>query len=137
MRRALIKGYTLVSPLTSTAVYLVDMQGRVVHTWRPASCPALTASLLENGQLLRSGAQPNSPFGNEFVAGGGGRIQKYEWNGDLACGFYRADVTANMVPHDDFVGLPNGNVLLVIKERKTPAEAIAAFIREQSNPERL
>lgn len=123
------------SPLTSTAVYLVDMQGRVVHTWETGLLPGAYGYLLENGQLLRSGAQPNSPFGNEFVAGGGGRIQKYEWNGDLAWDF--TYVTANMVPHHDFVGLPNGNVLLVIKERKTPAEAIAAFIREQSNPERL
>src|SRR6185436_1252973 len=31
-----------------------------------------------------------------------------------------------MIPHHDFIRLPNGNVILVVKERKTPAEAIAA-----------
>src|SRR5262245_14624469 len=57
------QGYTLISPMTSTSVFLVDMQGRVVHSWETSLLPGAFGYLLENGQLLRSGAQPNSPFG--------------------------------------------------------------------------
>src|SRR6188768_2499255 len=117
------KGYTLVSPLTSTSTFLVDMEGRVVHSWDTGLTPGAYGVLLENGHLLRAGAFPNHPYGG-FVAAGSGRIQEFDWNGELVWDF--TFVTATMIPHHDFLKLPNGNVLLVVKEKKTPEQAIAA-----------
>jgi len=116
------QGYTLISPDLATAAYLVDMQGRVVHSWETGRRPGAYGYLLENGHLLRSGGVPDSPYGG-FVAGGGGQIQEYDWNGDLVWDFHF--ITENMVPHHDFLKLPNGNVLLLVKEKKTAEEAIA------------
>jgi hypothetical protein len=73
-------GYTLLSPLQSTSTYLIDMNGKVVKTWNAGSTPSSIAYLLENGNLIRAGAQPNSPYG-AGVAGGGGKIQEFNWNG--------------------------------------------------------
>ena len=50
---AAFQGYTLVAPMMSTETYLIDMQGRVVHSWKSDHPPALSAYLLENGHLLR------------------------------------------------------------------------------------
>src|SRR5688572_3608586 len=115
-------GYTLLSPLQSTSTFLIDMNGRVVKTWQTDSTPASLAYLLESGNLLRAGLAPNAPFGR--TAGGGGKMQEFDWNGELVWDF--ASGTATATQHHDFIRLPNGNVLLVVKERKTAAEAIAA-----------
>jgi len=117
------QGYTLISPDQATAVYMVDMQGRVVHSWETGRRPGAYGYLLENGNMLRSGDVPEQTFGG-FVAGGGGRIQEYAWNGDLVWDF--TYWTPNRIPHHDFLKLPNGNVLLLVKEKKTPAESAAA-----------
>src|SRR5262245_5887455 len=59
------QGYTLVLPMMSGKSYLVDMQGKVVRQWESESYPALSAYLLENGHLLRTGtlAIAKLPFG--------------------------------------------------------------------------
>ena len=49
------QGYTLVTTLNSKKTYLIDMQGKVVQTWDCDCPPALTAFLLENGNLFRPG----------------------------------------------------------------------------------
>jgi hypothetical protein len=115
-------GYTLVSPLQSTSTFLMDMSGRVVKSWETDSTPASLAYLLESGSLLRAGLAPNAPFGR--TAGGGGKIQEFNWNGELVWDFTYGTPTA--IQHHDLIQLPNGNILLLIKERKTAAEAIAA-----------
>jgi len=115
-------GYTLVSPLQSTSTFLIDLNGRVVKAWETGSTPASLAYLLESGNLLRAGLAPNAPFGR--TAGGGGKMQEYDWNGELVWDFTYG--TATSTQHHDFARLPNGNVLLLVKERKTAAEAIAA-----------
>lgn len=115
-------GYTLISPLQSTSTFLIDMNGRVVKTWPTDSTPASIAYLLDNGNLLRAGLAPNPPFGR--TAGGGGKMQEFNWNGELVWDFTWGTPTATQ--HHDFTRLPNGNVLMLVKEKKTAAEAIAA-----------
>lgn len=117
------QGYTLLSPLSSRVTFLVDMRGRIVHTWQTDSTPSSIAYLQENGNLLRAGALTPSPFG-QGPAGAGGRLQEFAWNGDLVWDFTYA--SANAIPHHDFTRLPNGNILMIVAERKTAAEAIAA-----------
>jgi hypothetical protein len=115
-------GYTLLSPLQSTSTFLIDMNGRVVKTWETDSTPASLAYLLESGNLLRAGLAANAPFGR--TAGGGGKMQEFGWNGELVWDFAYGTPTA--IQHHDFIRLPNGNILMVVKVRKTAAEAIAA-----------
>ncbi len=117
------QGFTLFSPLQSKTTFLIDMNGRVVRSWETDSTPSSLAYLLENGHLLRAGLQANSPYGAP-VAGGGGRFQEFDWNGELVWDFTYA--TSNRLPHHDFTRLPNGNILMLVQERKTAAEAIAA-----------
>ena len=57
-----LKGYTLIAPMTSTKAYLIDMDGRVVHTWECNSTPALSTYLLDNGNLLRPAAMGKGPW---------------------------------------------------------------------------
>src|SRR5947209_7120069 len=63
-------GYTLISPLGSKTTYLIDLEGRIVHTWEGASAPQLCGTLLPNGNLLRPCAK-----GLFIPQGTGGRIQ--------------------------------------------------------------
>ena len=115
-------GYTLISPLQSTSTFLIDMNGRVVKTWETDSTPASLAYLLESGAILRAGLAQNPPFGR--TAGGGGKMQEFNWNGEPVWDFSYG--TTTVTQHHDFARLPNGNILLLAKERKTAAEAIAA-----------
>lgn len=114
-------GYTLVSPLQSTSTFLIDMTGRVVKTWETDSTPSSLAYLLPSGNLLRAGLAPDAAF---RTAGSGGKMQEFNWNGELVWDF--AYGTATATQHHDFIRLPNGNVLMLVKEKKTAAEAIAA-----------
>ena len=117
------QGYTILSPLQSRTTFLIDMNGRVVRSWQTDSTPSSLAYLLENGNILRAGVQMNSPYGGG-VAGGGGRLQEFDWNGQPVWDFTYS--TATSLPHHDFTRLPNGNVLLLVQQKKTAAEAIAA-----------
>jgi hypothetical protein len=124
-----LQGYTLLAPLDSTKTYLLDMQGRVVHTWDSDCGPALCPLLLENGHLLR----PGSIGGDSRVFGPGpgvgGRIQEFTWEGELAWDF--RFYNARQLPHHDMTRLPNGNVLLIVSDRKTAEEALAAGRRPE------
>ena len=117
------QGYTLLSPLQSKTTFLIDMNGKVVHSWETDSTPSSIAYLLENGHLLRAGLQANSPYG-PGVAGGGGRLQEFTWDGEIVWDFTYSSATS--IPHHDFTRLPNGNILLIVKDRKNADEAIAA-----------
>jgi hypothetical protein len=123
-------GYTLISPMRSTETYLLDMEGRVVRTWTSDCPPALCAYLLENGNLLR----PGVAYGQAAFArgpGAGGRVQEFTWDGEMVWDFTFPN--EEETPHHDVERLPNGNVLLVVWEKKTRDEAIAAG----RNPELL
>lgn len=120
-------GYTLVAPMNSTRTYLIDMDGRVVNIWKSQFTPALSAYLLENGNLLR----PASERG--FAAGGpgsGGRIQEFTWDGDLLWDYSFGE--SELRPHHDICRLPNGNVLVVASDPKSKEQAIAAGRRPES-----
>lgn len=115
-------GYTLLSPLQSTSTFLIDMNGRVVKEWKTDSTPSSIAYLRENGNLLRAGSPPNPPFGR--IAGGGGKMQEFDWNGELVWDFTYG--TASTIQHHDFTRLANGNILMLVEDKKTAVEAIAA-----------
>ncbi len=116
-------GYTLFAPkhyLGST--YLIDNKGRVVHSWMGNKYePGQAVYLLENGHLLR----PCMVKGPLSSGGGeGGRIEEYDWDGNLVWQFDYS--TSLYTQHHDIKPLPNGNILMLVVEKKTYEEAIAA-----------
>jgi hypothetical protein len=124
-----LPGYTLFSPFASPNTYLLDMQGRVVRTWQSDCSPALSGFLLDNGHLLR----PGSIGGDANIFGPGpgvgGRIQEFTWEGELVWDF--KFYNARQLPHHDMTRLPNGNLLLIVWDRKTTEEALAAGRRPE------
>lgn len=123
-----LQGYTLIAPLLSTKTYLIDMQGRVVRTWESDTTGALTTRLLENGHLLRLSTLDQQVFGTG--PGAAGRLQEFTWEGNLVWDFKFA--TSKQLPHHDCTKLPNGNVLMIVWEKKTAEEVVAAGRRAET-----
>jgi hypothetical protein len=66
-----LQGYTLFGPQRHEAVYLIDMQGRVVHKWETGERAGNSAYLLEDGRLMRATHTPgNEIFGAPPFGGG-------------------------------------------------------------------
>ena len=113
-------GYTLFPPLRSETTYLIDMEGRVVHTWDSDYSPGNSAYLLDDGSLLRACRMDNDLFSG---GGQGGRLQQHDWDGALLWDFEFSNDTH--MHHHDFEPLPNGNVLLIAWESMETEDAIA------------
>ncbi len=115
-----LDGYLLFAPLTSTTTYLVDKCGRAVHTWPSTYMPGQAVYLLDDGALLRTGAPPNTTF----TAGGrGGVIQRIAWDGTVEWSYTISDAT--QCSHHDIQPMPNGNVLVIVWEAHTTADAVS------------
>ena len=99
-------GYTLIHKFQGKKTYLIDDQGAVVHKWELGT-NALFARLLENGNLLVQGQDP-------------GYVSEIDRHGNAVWKCNRA------LLHHDSLKMPNGNVLLLSRQRKTVEEAIAA-----------
>jgi hypothetical protein len=119
------EGYTLFSPITSTSTYLIDNDGQLIHSWESNFTPGQSVYLLEDGSLLRTANNSPGPNSGAFnVGGAGGRIELYNWNGDLTW-YYELNNDQYRL-HHDVSALPNGNILAVAWEAKSAAEAITA-----------
>ncbi len=116
-------GFTLISPLESKRVYLVDMSGNAVHQWDTAGRPGVGMYLTERGTLLKCLRVPDHPVFQD-AGGHGGWIQEIDWNGDVLWDF-RWDSDRGLSHHDVEL-LPNGNLLMIAWDRMTRAEALAA-----------
>jgi len=120
-------GYTLFSPLgakgkavkpydSPATMYLLDMNGNVVHTWKLPFSPGLHGVLLRNGHLLVGGRTTESPPGRPGVGkyamgGASGWLFELDWDGNIV--FQYKDL--NM--HHDFDKLPNGNYIYIAWEK--------------------
>ena len=115
------KGYTLVTPSSDNAAYLIDMDGRVVHRWVFDTINPGYGRLLDNGNLLMSGSdpalpdppkdeptKPPPPFELHVTRLGGYKttLQEVDWDGNVLWEF------ENRAQHHDFVRLPNGNTMV-------------------------
>jgi hypothetical protein len=123
-------GYVLFSPNTTGTTYLMDKDANVVNTWQSNYAPGLLAYLQPDGSLLRASAV-NGQGGHGTIEspGAGGRIERFDWDGNLVWQFDYDNVDgigADYLQHHDFEVMPNGNILLIAWEYKTGAEAIAA-----------
>ena len=115
-------GYTLMAPMHYTLTYLIDNEGEVVHRWTSAYEPGRSAYLLENGHMIRACMVMSG--GISTGGGEGGRIEEYDWDGNMVWAFDYYSST--YMAHHDFKVLPNGNVLILAVEKKTYAQVIAA-----------
>lgn len=115
-------GYTLFTPGTDSSTYLIDNCGRVINTWTSSYKPGNAAYLLEDGSMIRAGKGDQSNFGG--AGGGGGQIERFNWEGDLIWTYSYVD--SLHLQHHEFEVMPNGNLLLLAWEIKSQAEAIAA-----------
>ncbi len=122
------EGYTLFSPMGGKTVYLIDMEGYAVHTWKTDYTPGSYAMLLENGNLLRGGSLQGgpAPFG-----GAGGIVQEIDWNSRVVWEYKL--MTRDAVQHHCFARMPNGNTLILAWERKS----IDAFLEKGRNPKTI
>jgi Spy/CpxP family protein refolding chaperone len=123
------QGYSLIAPLTGTTTYLLDMQGKVVRSWESDCSPALMAYLLPNGHLLRPGSLGSDAQVFGPGPGVGGRVQEFTWDGELVWDFRL--VNARQLPHHDITPMPNGNILMIVNDRKTAKETLAAGRRPE------
>ena len=113
------RGYTLVTNLNGHESRLVDMEGRICHTWRSDQGIGYSYLLPNGNLLLRTGpaveetsflARPEMellPRGGRTVAGA---ILELDWDGNVVWE-YRYPLL-----HHDFERLPNGNTLVLTWE---------------------
>lgn len=114
-------GYTLFSPMiNSKSVYLIDMEGNLVHKWDTEYGPGSYAMLLENGNLLRGGTLRGAPAA---IGGAAGIVQEIDWDGNVVWEYKL--LGPNEVQHHCFTRLPNGNTMMLAWERKSIDEFIA------------
>ena len=117
-------GYTIVSPIQATGTYLIDIGGHPVHRWSTSNNPGLWAQLLPDGHLLRAAAVTPVPSNFRSAAGGGGRLEEYDWDGTLV---WSMDIMDQLqYQHHDYRKLANGNVLTLVWTWKSRDDAIQA-----------
>src|SRR5262249_13522319 len=129
-----LDGYTLVFPLSSKNTYLIDLEGRVVHKWESKYLAGQEAYLLENCNLLR-GAKLADREAHFRGASARGRGEEVTRDGKLVWDFKFHD--EKRLHHHALTRMPNGNVMLVVWDRKTADEASAAGVKPQHAREML
>jgi Arylsulfotransferase (ASST) len=114
-------GWTLVAPLNSKSIHLIDLDGKVVHTWETGYVPGGSTALLPNGDLLRCAQEPDNP---RFHGGGiGGRIEELDWDGKVVWSWKLCG--PDLTQHHEALPLPNGHVMLIAWEYHSREELIA------------
>jgi len=121
-------GYTLFAPKHYTMTYLMDNEGGIVNSWESDYEPGQSVHLLPNGHLLHSSFIKGA--GGGTGGGEGGRIEEYDWAGNLVWEFdyYSRDYST----HHDIQPLPNGNILALVVERKSLDECLAVGFTQQA-----
>ena len=100
-------GLTLFAPMMGDGtVYLIDLNGQVVHTWRMPYPPGLYGYLTERGTLFYNGKIPNDTFLGRAPFKGGAALEA-DWNGRILWEVREPN------HHHDARLLKNGNVLLL------------------------
>jgi len=123
-------GYILFHPSAGSATWLMNLEGEIVHEWK-GEYNTLNSYLQDDGSIFRMDRDPDFPV----FAGGGesGRLQKISWDGKMLWDFEYA--TEEYHAHHDIAVMPNGNILSIAWEAKTPDEAKKAGRKSEMVPE--
>lgn len=119
-------GYNLIFPHNQPDVYLFNNCGEIVHVWRDSSVwrPGNTAYITEQGKLIKTKRSKNV-VGNPIWFGGGGAIVEIrDWDNNLEWSFEINDSLQRL--HHDIAPMPNGNILMIVWQKKNLQELIAA-----------
>ncbi len=120
MTDAVSDGYVFFAPIAGRTVYLIDNQGRLVNQW-DSEYYTLSAYLLDNGHVLIAVML-------EFSAGETGRLEEYDWDGNLVWSYTLPDM------HHDIEPMPNGHILVSVWERIPPDDALALGLNHDLLP---
>lgn len=117
-------GYTLFG--VGSRTYLLDMEGRVVHTWPVGTNP----HLLDNGNILDAARDDPSGFGG---------FKEVDWDGKLVWEY--TEKRAGYAPHHDWVRIFNRKLnafttLYIANRSVTHDQAIAAGADPKKGPYR-
>lgn len=115
-------GYVLYAPKQNSTTYLINKAGQVLKEWQSESGPGQKAIITPDGSFYRAGNANSSV--NIIAHAQAGTFEKQTWRGKKVWDF--AYVKPNAISHHDYTVLPNGNILAMVVEKKTPQEAIAA-----------
>jgi hypothetical protein len=113
-----LNGYSLFTYQKET--YLINNCGEVINQWTSQNSSGKSVYLIENGDLLRAAQTGNAS--NIEIAGSGGRIEKFSWDGTLLW-TYDYD-TGSAIQHHDIFPMPNGNILILAASKLTEDEAL-------------
>src|ERR1035437_7366042 len=113
---SLDNGYILFAPTFYGASYLVDKCGKLVHSWPSSNLPYYPVYLLDDGSILRP--ETSSGTGTRSL------IKRISWDGNVQWHYAFGD--SNHQQHHDIQPLPNGNVLVLMTDMISKADAVAA-----------
>lgn len=115
--------YTLIAVQNTNTASLIDTNGKTYHTWtlNIASKTGYSSYLLPGGVLLRTISRSGNSFSGGPICG---EVQKVAWDGTVIWDYVYS--TPQYCSHHDICPMPNGNVLLIAYESKTPAEVALA-----------
>ena len=110
-----VQGLPLFTPRfeQNRTVYLIDLQGEIVHTWNLPYAPGLFGYLTERGTLFYSGRVSEDNFLSRFPFKGG-VVLEADWNGKVLWELRHPD------HHHIGILLRNGNLLLNCLGRVPP-----------------
>ena len=118
-----IDGYILYTPMHSIGRYptnLINKDNEIINSWKSYGSPGLSVYLLPNGNILRTVRTLDS-----FGLGAGGRIQEFDWDGEIVWDYKYSNIFQYCL-HHDIEPLPNGNVLMLGWEKKYSNEKFTA-----------
>jgi hypothetical protein len=110
-------GFTLFTPLAGKTVYLVDLQGTIVHTWQMPYPPGNYGYLTERGTLFYNGNIPNDSYVGRSPYHAGAALEM-DWSGRILWEVRQPD------HHHDGRRLQNGHILLVCAT-ELPADLVS------------
>jgi len=126
------EGYTIFTPYAdgvNTSTHLLDTDGNAIHAWSHERAPASMPYLLPDSTII----YPYRVINPTMEAGGvGGGIQNIDWDGNILWDYQISDEAYQH--HHDIEPLPNGNILVIVWEKKTSSEAFEMGRQVIDNP---
>ena len=126
-------GYTLFTPKSTqeegASTHLMNNNYDIMHSWSHDQGPASMPYLLPDSSVIYPYRVPNPTMD---AGGVGGGIQKQTWDGEILWEYTFSDETYQQ--HHDVEPLPNGNILIIVWEKKTAQEAYDMGRETISNP---
>jgi len=97
------EGVTLISPLNADFIYLVDMDGEMIHSWDVGVLRPF-GELLDDGTLLYIANTTATPSNLEES---GAVLREVSWDGEILWEYN------DIYMHHDFAKMDNGNILII------------------------